>query len=824
MASSKGQLSPRGRARGRSRTRLPPIPERGLSSQSNGNASGAVFRNDGGVSSDSVCRKNEGAAVVSEPHRKSRVNIAMVESRDDDDSIAVAASKPLHEVVFKVDPELGLPPPPPVATNLHNDLASTTSTLRSVTSSRKSAFVPHSAPSAMSTPADILSTSTRSRCSLKSMKNEDAASSLFPLSPSDATAATMDSGLASITSRNSKILTVSGNSSKLLAPPKPPAAMSPPDNIVSTTTCKKIQKLTSSTLSEFTDGAVEYTTVVVESCMAAEEAPQLRNCSRDDRTDAITADYLANAITNSIAPLSNISQSIAAEEASKPRNCSRDNRKDAITTDYLADAITNSITPSLSNVSRKHISAMVCSTRDIRYADAEQHKARFAKNTAEKMSGKDFQRSRCEDDKMLSLALLCDPNFDPPGITSIPTDEILDSFMNEPTNNHASTSSDEEVIDNAYRETRDQYQLGRLQARIDQRRQIHNTNSQKEDSLNYKTLRSSRIKTARTLYSHKQSHDYQKSSSHSGVNYIHGLNSNSTSLTPENSSTPDLVNKTSGSTIYSLSRGYTIGPSNTSSSSGINSASISGSIPTLSSQELSAQRRKLFMKMINLLNEVSSNENRNDLSIISKILRNENRSSRPSAADVGLIQKLTEDEMSRILNEFEQSNSLIEKKDSTPHKSIPESGIAESSFSKFNIPELMYENIPTSIVTKLSDVTSEYEKEMSPIAEIGVEDVSSPLDAFGSVANVNTKKCRHFNDEFLHAASTVTDSPMHDDDELLEVISILSQYEQAEEKLINKGLIKAKNENNLVYGENDVPFVDKPNEQMCGCATWLCIQ
>jgi hypothetical protein len=229
------------------------------------------------------------------------------------------------------------------------------------------------------------------------------------------------------------------------------------------------------------------------------------------------------------------------------------------------------------------------------------------------------------------------------------------------------------------------------------------------------------------------------------------------------------------------------------------------------------------MKMINLLHEVSPNENRNDLSIIGQMLRNENRASRSSAGDAGLIQKLTEDEMSRILNEFEQNNSLIEKKDSV-HKSIPASGIIEPSFSKFNIPELMYENIPASIATKLSDVTSEYEKEMSPLAEIEREDVVSSLDAFGSVANGISKNYRHFHDGILHAASMVTDSPMHDDDELLEVISILSQYEeagkrakQAEVNFINKELI-------TVDGIDDAPLDDKPNQQMFSCATWLCLQ
>ena len=131
----------------------------------------------------------------------------------------------------------------------------------------------------------------------------------------------------------------------------------------------------------------------------------------------------------------------------------------------------------------------------------------------------------------------------------------------------------------------------------------------------------------------------------------------------------------------------------------------------------------------------------------------------------------------------------------------------------------MYENIPPTITTKLSDVTSEYETEIED-----ENDVVSSLDAFRPVANGISKNYRHFHDGILHAASMATDSPMHDDDELLEVISILSQYEeagkrakQAEANLVNEGLLAGD-------GEDDVPFDDKPNRQMFSCATWLCLQ
>jgi hypothetical protein len=100
---------------------------------------------------------------------------------------------------------------------------------------------------------------------------------------------------------------------------------------------------------------------------------------------------------------------------------------------------------------------------------------------------------------------------------------------------------------------------------MNQRRQIHSPIAQEEYAPNYKTMRSSRIKTARTLFYANQSHTGKESSSHPEPNPIHGLIAKNSSSIPENTSStsPYLANKTSSSTICSLNRGHNIGPSNT---------------------------------------------------------------------------------------------------------------------------------------------------------------------------------------------------------------------------------------------------------------------
>ena len=670
MAGSKGHLSPGGQRRELSSKALPPIPERGLSSQ---NASGSVVRN-GGEISRGVGTKNARDVIMSESRSSARLAIAEVESRDDAHDLAAASAvasadtyhitaRPICEIVFQVESELGLPPPPPTPAAIceldEYETSSTSSTLRSVTSRNSTRFfIPHSPHAAMSTPVNIESASIRSRNSPR-LTTRGNTPCLFAPEYSDS---------ASMTSRNSRRSARSRNSARLLAPPAPPAAMSAPFNIESTSiTCRNKQTLPSSDLPAISDGAVESTTAVSDIQIVDDQAQY----SASFKMQASQTDL-------------------------EPWNGTSVNSIDATTTDNLTAAIT----PSVNN--RKHTSELVCSSySDTRCTDTERIKVRVAKYTAEISDG-DLQHIRCEDDELLNLALLCEPGSDPPEITSIPTDEILDSFTKEQTNDHNLSLSDD-MIDSTSRETRDQYQLGRLQARINQRRQIHSPIAQEEYAPNYKTLRSSRIKTARTLFNSKQSHNGQESSSHSGANSIHGLIANNSSSIPENtsSSSPYLANKTSSSTICSLNRGHTIGPSNTSSSSGIHSTSNS-----LCDQELHAQRGELFKKMIRMLNDISSNRNPDDVSTIKEMIMNESRASCSSIAELKLIQKHTEDEMSRILNELEQNNSLIEKKDSVSNKCIPEFGIPEMGFPESVIPEFTYQNNATSISTKFSEITS----------------------------------------------------------------------------------------------------------------------
>lgn len=686
MAGSTGHLYPSGRRRELSKA-LPPIPERGLSSQ---NTSGSVVRNGGAVSRDGVGHKNARGVIMSESRSSARLTIAEVESRDDAHDLVAASAvasadachipaRPIGEIFFKVESELGLPPPPPSAISKPNDFetSSSSSTLRSVTSRNSTRFfIPHSPLAAMSTPVTVESASITSRNSPRLTTRGNTPCVFVRRAPSDTLTAPEYSDSASITSRNSRRSARSRNSTILLASPAPPAAMSAPFSIESTSiTCRNKQTLPASDPPAISDGVVESMPAISDIRIVDEQAPSFVHAAsfkmQSSQTDP------------------------------EPWNSSSVNSIDATTTDNLTAAIT----PSANN--RKHTSELVCSSySDTWCTDTERIKVRVAKYTAE-ISNEDLQHIRCEDDKLLNLALLYEPGSDPPEITSIPTDEILDSFTKEQTDDHNLSLSDE-MMDSLSRETRDQYQLGRLQARINQRRQIHSPIAQEEYAPNYKTLRSSRIKTARTFFNANQSHNGEESSSHPGTNSIHGFIANNSSSIPENTSStsPYLANKTSSSTICSLNRGHNIGPSNTSSSSGIHSTSNAGSRTTLCDQELNAQRSELFQKMILMLNEISSNRNPGDVSTIKEKLMNESRASCSSIAELKLIQKHTEDEMSRILIEFEQNNSLIEKKDSVSYKFIPKFCIPELGSPESVIPEFTYQNNATSISTKFSEITS----------------------------------------------------------------------------------------------------------------------
>ena len=71
--------------------------------------------------------------------------------------------------------------------------------------------------------------------------------------------------------------------------------------------------------------------------------------------------------------------------------------------------------------------------------------------------------------------------------------------------------------------------------------------------------------------------------------------------------------------------------------------------------------------MLHLLQDLSATHPENsihdDVSNIKEMVMDEGRASCCSIAELKMIQKLTEEEMSRILTEFEQNNSLVDKKE-----------------------------------------------------------------------------------------------------------------------------------------------------------------
>ena len=297
---------------------------------------------------------------------------------------------------------------------------------------------------------------------------------------------------------------------------------------------------------------------------------------------------------------------------------------------------------------------------------------------------------------------------DYPEITSIPTDEILDSSNRKP----SPIVPDEDSVS---RDERDQYQLERLKARIDQRAErSRDYIDEDDDSLNYKSLRSSRIKNVRSLYS-------PNTKNQSGETSIHG--------------------STNSSTIPSIKHGQTINSS------------------TVSSAELSEYREKIFSKMLHMLNDLSPNSDNtfqdDTLSHIRDTVIDESRASCGSVEEFNLIQRLTEETMSRILHEFEQNNSLVECEDpnvddeeipedfANEHKSpIMETQTETETRVDHEFPPHVFRDIGTmSITSKLSDVTS------PTIITHGFEiDEISPVShcrSMSSLANYHGEKKLH---------------------------------------------------------------------------------
>ena len=404
---------------------------------------------------------------------------------------------------------------------------------------------------------------------------------------------------------------------------------------------------------------------------------------------------------------------------------------------YADNNLASAITPFTSNVSsRKSISAVVGTA----YYDKSLPKE-STKKYATEPSWKGYKRTVSEQSTE-------DIPDEYPEITSIPTDEILDASMKskKKTSNAANHNGsnnilpDEDRMDKS-RETRDNYQLGRLQARINRRRERGHrqvTEGFDDGLYNYKTIRSSRIKSVRNLYRDASN----EPRSQIGDEYQTPLSCTSsiTASVANASSSHGLIANHTMSTIPSLQHGQTISHSLTSSTSGFEAgaqtashhsgAQSVGSKPSPSRKtggdestaDLSACRGPLFAKMLFLLQEVQGQSpspnheilvDSDDFSSIKERVLDEGKKSSCSVAELNLLQKLTEEEMSRILHEFEQNNSLVER--NTSHGSTPEhnndpvqNGIDNDEHSEKgrSPPAHVYHDTSPSIVSKFSDVTS----------------------------------------------------------------------------------------------------------------------
>ena len=349
-------------------------------------------------------------------------------------------------------------------------------------------------------------------------------------------------------------------------------------------------------------------------------------------------------------------------------NGNSENGSNAIQPESLSDAIT----PSVSNISRKHISTVIGSSCDDTRSVSTNRTESKVKYYAPEPTWMDFQQS---------TGATMGTIDEPPELSSIPTDEIVDSFVECAAADEIPDNDDyvNEMTENTTsRETRDQYQLERLQTRINQRREMQTKIIYKERGIpNYKTLRSSRIKSVRNLYN---------------------LNPSSLITCQEYPSHASIAN-TRSSTIPSLKHGHKVSPSLASSVSPLRSS--------LCDTELSEYRGKAFAEMLQLLSNNPS-------------LNQDSQLADASNLDA-IAHNLVELEMSRILNDFEQNNSLIEKSCTAASNAITSGANSDgdeecepaSEYTTMkvedNVPppeKITFNDTVVSITSKLSDVTS----------------------------------------------------------------------------------------------------------------------
>ena len=311
---------------------------------------------------------------------------------------------------------------------------------------------------------------------------------------------------------------------------------------------------------------------------------------------------------------------------------------------------------------------------------------------------REYQRSASTQSR--STTISSRQSDDIPDLSIVPTDEIMDACVNKKKPTIPFVDDDD---DNLSRDSRDQYQIGRLQARIKYRRELSREHIEEDRSPSLKSLRSKRINTVRNLY--------KPNEMKSGEQSVHG--------------------STNCSTVPSLMPGKTV------SSSTI-----------VSSVQLSEYRSQIFSDMLGMLKDVSNIDTLQDdeLTHIKTVVMDKSIASCGSVALNSLIQKLAEEELTRILTQFEQvccthivlylwsrgyivssalphtsilnhsqTNSLVDLQPPPQQlEGIPEYEVEEDNdlmdkqvetqmTSNINFPPHVYDNMITS---KLSDVTT----------------------------------------------------------------------------------------------------------------------
>lgn len=377
-----------------------------------------------------------------------------------------------------------------------------------------------------------------------------------------------------------------------------------------------------------------------------------------------------------------------------------------------------------------------------------------------------------------------------PEITSIPTDEIVDSYtrptIGEPNEENEMTKSNQEGNDEeiekvaagetVVRNSRDQYTFGRLQARASKRRELLQQVPEDEDVANYhSTARASRIKHIRSLYlpldNNRQESDPAPATSptyrstiansvvspnkeaapspvlspvesycpvvaksvvspsnqsspanHSVQSFKPPVASTGSPMTYPNNNSPvvsplaspsnqsaekrctiaDTIDKYEVPCYQSVATNPNSLIASTVQSSCRKSTNSNAETHSNSTAELSEYRAKLFAKMLHLLDDVEHP------GLHTKGNSSTQMSHEYSVQELRLIQQRTEEEMSKILNEFGKNRETTEsKKDTLPACVVKEShDDYQDSCSQSERPLPPNVMMSEAITSKLSDITS----------------------------------------------------------------------------------------------------------------------